>query len=411
MEHPRLLDGVSRKRAVKGLKIASFWGLVAVCIVNCLGQQPPHRDSQRQSAIAMEQAGKVAEAESTWRTLLKSQPNDSEAYAHLGLLEAHQEHYKEAIAFYRKALRLNPKIPNLRLNLGLSLFKAGEFESAIQTFEPLLKSEPKSSPGALRLVTLTGLAHYELGHYSASIPFLKEAAAGDAGNVSLRMKLAESCLLSKQYQCVLDVYHEILTLNPESAEAHMLAGEAYDELKNDEGAVTEFQAAAKADPKTPNVHFGYGYLLWRLLRFDEAEAEFRSEVANDPEHPLALAYLGDTEMRRNSFDDAVLHLEHAIRIQPSIAIAHLDLGIIRGSQGRNDEALRELKTAASLSPDDPLIHWRLGRFYQSVGQKEEAKGELAIAQSMQKKADQPLQEKMGHMGAKPVEENSDLKPK
>src|SRR6516164_5801086 len=101
MEHPRLLDGVSRKRAVKGLKIASFWGLVAVCIVNCLGQQPPHRDSQRQSAIAMEQAGKVAEAESTWRTLLKSQPNDSEAYAHLGLLEARQEHYKEAIVLYR----------------------------------------------------------------------------------------------------------------------------------------------------------------------------------------------------------------------------------------------------------------------------------------------------------------------
>ena len=62
-------------------------------------------------------------------------------------------------------------------------------------------------------------------------------------------------------------------------------------------AIAEFQAAVKADPKTPDVHFGYGYLLWRALKFDEAEKAFRAELANNPEHPLALAYLGDTEIR------------------------------------------------------------------------------------------------------------------
>ena len=82
-------------------------------------------------------------------------------------------------------------------------------------------------------------------------------------NLPFRLSLAQSCLRTKQYQCVLDVYREILTLNAESAEADMLAGEAYDELKNDAGAIAEFQAAVKADPKTPDVHFGYGYLLWR----------------------------------------------------------------------------------------------------------------------------------------------------
>ena len=174
--------------------------LVTACTVSCPGQQAPAPESQRQSAIAFEHGGKVAEAEAGWKSLLSSQPNDSEAYAHLGLLEARQEHYKEAIVFYRKALSLNPKMPNLRLNLGLSLYKSGDFRRAIGEFEPLLNTESKSSPERLRLVTLIGLAHYGLGEYATAVPFLKESTAGDPENIQFRLMLAHSCLWSKHYQ-------------------------------------------------------------------------------------------------------------------------------------------------------------------------------------------------------------------
>lgn len=120
--------------------IGLVW-LMTACAHSCLGQQPTPRESQRQAALAFEQEGKIGDPEAGWRLLLTIQPNDSEAYAHLALLEAHQEHYTEAIVDYRKALILNPKMPNLRLNLGLSLFKSGDLRGAIETFEPLLKSE------------------------------------------------------------------------------------------------------------------------------------------------------------------------------------------------------------------------------------------------------------------------------
>jgi tetratricopeptide (TPR) repeat protein len=295
-------------------------------MIHCPGQAA--RESQRQSALAFEQEDKLVQAEAVWRSILSGRPDDSEAYAHLGLLEAHQHHYEEAIGLYRKALSLNPKMPSLRLNLGLSLFKAGDLRGAIQTLRPLLASEPRSSPEALRLMTLIGLAHYGLGDYAAAVPYLKEAVAGDPQNLTFRMQLAQSCLWSKQYQCVLEVYREILTINAESAEADMLAGEAYDEMHNDAKAIEEFEAAIKAAPTTPNVHFGYGYMLWRLLKFDEAEKEFRSELANNPDHPLALTYLGDTEIQLNRSSEATLYLEHAIRVEPSITLAHLDLGMI-----------------------------------------------------------------------------------
>ena len=57
-----------------------------------------------------------------WRAVLQAVPNNAEAYAHLGLLEARQSHYQEAVQFYRKALALDPGKPAVRLDLGLSLF-------------------------------------------------------------------------------------------------------------------------------------------------------------------------------------------------------------------------------------------------------------------------------------------------
>ncbi len=376
--------------------------LMTACAHSCPGQQTPPRESQRQAALAFEQKGRVAEAEAEWKSLLASRTNDSEAYAHLGLLEARQEHYTEAIVLYRKALSLSPRMPSLRLNLGLSLYKSGDLQAAIKTFEPLLKSDSKSSPETLRLVTLIGLAHYGLGEYAASVPYLKQAAAGDPEDIPLRMSLAHACLWSKQYQCVVDAYREILTLNAESAEADMLMGEAYEEMKNDAGALAEFQAAVKAGPTTPNAHFGYGYLLWKALRFDEAETEFRAELGNNPEHALALAYLGDTEMRQNRSDEAVTHLEHAVRNQPAIFIEHLDLGILYDGKGSKDGALRELQIAEKLSPDDQTIHWRLGRFYQSIGRKGEAKAEFDKVRNQQQTKDQSLREKMNQIDAKPA---------
>ena len=393
------------------LKLISLFFLAAIYAVPCTGQQTSSRESQRQSALAFEQQGDAAGAEAAWRSLLTTQPNSAEAYAHLGLLEARQEHYKEAIALYRKGMSINPAFPNLRVNLGLSLFKAGDLRGAIQAFEPALKTQPKSSPLALRLVTLIGMAHYGLGDYPAAIPYLKQAAAGDPQNLQLRMNLAQSCLWSKQYQCVVDTYHEILALNAESAEADMLLGEAYNEMENDAGALTQFEAAVKAGPSTPNVHFGYGYLLWKALKFDDAEREFRAELANNPEHALSLAYLGDSEVRLKRPDDALKDLEHAARLQPSIPIAHLDLGILYGDLGRKDDALRELKTAAKLTPEDSMVHWRLGRFYQSVGQKEEAKAEFDKTRTLQHSKEQSLQEKLHQADVKPSGPQTETEPK
>jgi tetratricopeptide (TPR) repeat protein len=384
-----------RMRTCLTLTLTLFAAMAATA---CLGQTAATPGNQRQTALALEQQGQNAEAEAAWRLYLKAHPANAEPYAHIGLLEARQEHYKEAVPYYRKALALNPAIPGLRLNLGLALFKGGELKQAIDQFNLLLKTAPLGSPESQRLTILVGMAHYGLSEYAQAVPYLKGAAAADAQNLQLRLALAHGCLWSKQYQCVLDTYHEILTLNAESAEADMLAGEAQDELKDHAGAIEQFRAAVKADPKEPDVHFGLGYLLWGQRRYPEAASEFQAELANNPNHVQAMIYLGDTEMQMSHPEIAEPLLEKASRIDAGRELAHLDLGIVYADAGRKDDALREMKEASRLVPEDINVHWRLGRLLKAMGKTDEAKAEFEKASSITQAADNALIDKMsgGH---------------
>ncbi|WP_348263080.1 tetratricopeptide repeat protein [Telmatobacter sp. DSM 110680] len=355
----------------------------------------------RQSAIALEQQGKLAESEQAWRGLLKSHPSDPEPYAHLGLLEARQEHYKEAIPFYRKALALKPNMPGLRLNLALALFKAGDLKAAVPELNLLYKNAPPKSPEAMRYAILLGMAHYGLSQYVEAAPFLKTAADADPQNLPIRLALAHSYLWSKQYSRVLDVYHEILNLDPDSAEADMLAGEALDEMSDTSGAIEMFRKAVKAKPSEPNVHFGLGYLLWSQKQYAEAIPEFQAELANDPNHAQSLLYIADAKIQMNQPEDAAQLLEKSVKLDPSMGLAHLDLGILAASDGHNDDALREFLTAEKLTPNDVNVHWRLGRLYRAMGRKEEAKAELDKASTITRSADQELYKKISGGQAKP----------
>jgi tetratricopeptide (TPR) repeat protein len=372
----------------------------------CLGQASPSAQSQRQTALALEQQGKNVEAEAAWRVFLKAHPSSPEPYAHLGLLEARQEHYKEAVPLYRKALALNPALPGLRMNLGLALFKGGEMKQAILEFKPLLKNQPPGSDEAQRLTILIGMAHYGLGEYVAAAPYLKQAAARDAQNLPLRLALAHSCLWAKQYQCVLDTYHEILTLNADSAEAAMLAGEALDEMKDTPGAIQQFRAAVKANPKEPDAHYGLGYLLWIQKQYPEAMSEFQAELANNPNHVLAMLYLADTEIQISQIENAGPLLEKVVKLNPALALGHLDLGIVLAQAGRKQDAVREMKEAARLDPDDVNVHWRLGRLYRSMDKKDEAKVEFDKASSITKAADTALVNKINvdHAKSRPAQQ-------
>lgn len=399
----RLQSCFWRATIVQGNSLTLFVGRkCAFCLLLILGLYAypgAAQSDSRAAAYALEKDGKNAEAEAAWRAIARQSPSDAEPLAHIGLLEARQEHYPAAIAAYRKALVLNPRMPGLELNLGLALFKVGDYKPAIAIFEPMLKAQTSSSPETDRLTLLLGMSHYGLGQYVEAAQYLKQSSERDPQNLTLLLTLAHACLLSQQFPCVVDAYHRIIALNAESAEADMLVGEALDEMKDPVGAIREFRAAVAANPKEPNVHFGLGYLLWTKAQYEEAAQQFQAEIDNNPQQQQAMLYLADTYIQLNRMGDARPLLEKLVKETPSGAMAHRDLAIVYAGAGRNDDALREFKTAVALKPADPNIHWRLGRLYRSMGRTAEAKAEFAKTDSLNKAEDERLLKVMSKIPA------------
>jgi tetratricopeptide (TPR) repeat protein len=300
------------------------------------------------------------------------------------------------VAFYRKALAIDPAMPGLRVNLGLAYFKGGEYRETIHVFEPMLKAQPVDSAQTARLTLLLGMSHYGLGEYGAATPYLMRASAADPQNLALLLTLAHSCLLSSQFPCVLDAWHRIVALNAESAEADMLAGEALDAMKDSDGAIREFRAAVAANPKEPNVHFGLGYLLWTRSQYAEAAQEFQAELANNPGYTNAQQYLADCELQMEQLDQAQSLLEQIVKSDPSVFMARLDLGIVYAKRDRPKDALRELKAAAAIKPNDVSVHWQLGRLYRTMGEMAEARSEFEKTRALNQAADDALVSLMSH---------------
>ena len=370
-------------------------GLISVCVIAAglltvsalLGQQEDPA-STRMRALALEQTGQNAEAEQVWIGISNAEPQNAEALAHLGLLEARQEHLDKAIDYYRRARAIHPDLPGLETNLGLALFKAAQFPEAISFFT----AELKKHPGDARLTILLGMSHYGMKDYLVAIPYLQRATEQDPQGVALRITLAQSCLWSKQYQCVLNACKEILALKSDAAEADMLTGEALDEMGDRAGAAKALRAAEEANPTQPDVHFGLGYLLWTENKWSDAANEFRLEIQNHPEHVKAHVYLADSLVQQSEFAQALPELEKLVADNESEAIVHLDLGIIYAQSGRKEDAIREIGLAEQSDPESRDSHVKIARVYQLVGKREEANAELARARDLPQQTHASLEE-------------------
>jgi tetratricopeptide (TPR) repeat protein len=338
-----------------------------------------------EQAVAQQQSGDWSGAEKTWRALTKTSPGDYRYWTSLGACLAHQEHFDEAIAAYKKSLAINPKAPETHLNLGLAYFKLGRFDKAITP----LKAGAAGMPDPRQADVLLGMALYGTARYRDAIGYLSRAQQRDPRNSELELVLARSYLLSGDYDRAKAEFEALLRQDPDSTQVHMLLGEAYDALGQTNNAMHEFELAAKKGD-IPDAHFGLGFLLWKDKHYDEAAAEFKKELAEDPKHFQALAYLGDTRLKQGDKADAEKLLKDSVASKDALWITHYDLGILASERKDYPAGIAELKKAAMLEPKRADTHYRLAQIYKTTGQSEAAKSELQTVSQLHQQVNQDL---------------------
>src|SRR6516164_6968787 len=90
------------------------------------------------------------------------QPNAA-GEANQALELARQGKYELAIPHYREALRKDPAMPGLYLNLGLALFKLARLDEASSAFEHAVQADPKNFQARV----LLGMSYFGTRKFSS----------------------------------------------------------------------------------------------------------------------------------------------------------------------------------------------------------------------------------------------------
>jgi protein O-GlcNAc transferase len=295
-------------------------------------------ESEFITAFQHHQAGRLNEAEQTYRRLLAADPSHADTLHFLGLLLfqrgqhadalvlmeraialngdnlayhnnlgnvlIEQGKLDEAVACYRRALQLMPEDPTIQSNLGTVLQLAGKLDEAALCFERALRRNPDA------------VTHFKLGNVLQVAGKLEEAIASyrralelTPEDLDIYANIGNICRLQGKLTESAFWHSRALELNPASAEPYNNLGTVLQdqgklddaiacyrralELKPDRAAVrSNLLAALQYDAHITLAELAASQAEFERVHAAPLRAEWRPmKIDFDPERPLTLGFI------------------------------------------------------------------------------------------------------------------------
>jgi tetratricopeptide (TPR) repeat protein len=133
---------------------------------------------------------------------------------------------------------------NMQLERARVQMAEKRFDAAIQSFQELLKSEPKNAV----YMNLIGIAYLNLGDYNQAKRYFARAAKADKTNAAAVNNLGMVYYHQKDFRRAIREYQKATVIDPNQAGAHANLGFAFYNSNKYPEAATEFQKALEIDP-------------------------------------------------------------------------------------------------------------------------------------------------------------------
>ena len=276
--------------------------------------------------------------------------------------------------------RSDPRVAEL---LGAAYYHTNDAGNAIATLTPIIDRLEAGSLERREAVQLLGLSHFLAGHIAESIPYLEQTLPLFPDDIKLAYVLGMAYAQTRQPAKARESFARTFHIAPDSAGAHLLAGQMMNRLELEDLAEAELREAVRRDPKLPEAHYLLAQIAIFRSRLDEALALLREELAINPAHAMAFYRLGDVYSRKLEWTPAIAALQQSIWINPYFSGPYILLGKAYTKIGQPSAAEDMLRRAVEYDPNNKAAHYLLAQVLQQTGRIEEAKREFAIAEKLQ----------------------------
>ncbi|HEY6332788.1 MAG TPA: tetratricopeptide repeat protein, partial [Blastocatellia bacterium] len=294
------------------------------------------------------------------------------AHENIGLIMAGKEDYAGAAGQFALAAKFNPELEHIFFNWGLAAYKAGALKDAIVPLEKQLALDPTS----ISVKQLLGTSYFAAENYEKAAELLSVVIEAKPSEASLYYPLALSLVKLGRTEAADQMIQRMMATSGNSAEAHILLAEAYQQEDDPTRALDELKAALALNDRVPLAHFYSGLIYVKMGKMDDAAREFESEVAIDGNNIEAKYHLAFVLLANQKTDKGIALMKEVVRIKPDYAQAHYELGKALLKQGETAAAVEQLEIAVKLQPDEPYSHYQLGRAYLAAGKRTEGDQQL-----------------------------------
>jgi len=317
------------------------------------------------SAVAHYDAGRLADAERLFRTVLKEQPAHPVATHLLGIVCAKTARVAEGLELIKRSISYRPKDADFQRNLGLTYRIAGQTEQACEAFRASLSLRMDATV----LIDLVNALN-DLRQPAEAERCARQAVQIAPKSPAAHIALGSVLMALQRIDEAIGVFQTAVSLNSNSGEAYKRLGMALYHRGRFPKAYDILELANRLAPGDPELLNQIGLTLQKLNRRQEAAEWFEKVLSMKLTGVDGLFYTANALECLDRLEEAIDLFKKAKAINPDLWDAGLANSMVR--LGRTDEAMELFRQAVERYPNYPLAHLNYGLTLLLKGQYNEA---------------------------------------
>jgi tetratricopeptide (TPR) repeat protein len=375
-------------------------------------KQPNNPETHEAWANYYAAQNKLGEALQEAKQAISADPNRSESYLLLALLQIRANQNDQAEASFKKATAADPKSLNAVLALGGFYQSHNRFSEAEQQFKSAIQIDPLSGVPRAALVRLlmqegkkdeivsflqqtkrdlpnNHQGYTMLGDYYFATGDIDKALAEYASlynehskDTQVKKNYIQLLILKNQLDEATKLDNEILKSRPNDVDGLIFKGELQ-RVKNDvPGAIESLQAALHNEPDNAVGHYQLGLAYAQQHDINRAESEWREAVRIRPELTDAQSALATLQLGRGEYDNALQTAQQIVNSQPFSGDGFILKAIAELGLRKFEDAQRDDQEAMKRAPNSPAPYVQLG--HVALAQKHYSDAEKFYQQALEK---------------------------
>jgi tetratricopeptide (TPR) repeat protein len=328
--------GVALSAADKGDEaIADF--------THAISLDPKNLNAYENRASLSLAAGHFGQAIADMTVVIHEQPANGLAFYYRGLAYERSGNSADALNDYRSSMRLLPAFAPTAAALG-RLLKDADPTAALAELSAAVQLDP-NSPALRSRATL----YLSLGRFEDARHDYDKVIENDASDdIAYANRGVANEKLGDLNSAVRD-YSRSIELKATTA-TYVNRGNVYEQLKQPQQALADFNAALDSDPKNFPALVGKAGAEYVLNLRVASLDDYTRVIDANPKDAIAYLKRGNLHLDLREFAAALSDYSNAVRLDPEQASALYNKSIAEGRLGRHADALTDRRKALSLDP-------------------------------------------------------------